>query len=132
MQVTNNYQNYSNPNFTAFNFSSPAKFIVKSVLKEKDPEYINKCIKIINSQKESPVNIDVFSHHNYWESHSLDKLRAEINGESFMSKRRADVLGFLETLSKEADKRFGRTLANNNIKPEEAVSDLMSTLDRIM
>lgn len=132
MQITNNQYNYTNPSFGKFDFSSQAKFILKDVLKNKDPEYVSKCLKVISSQEPNPVQIDMYSHHNYWEDHLTDKLRAEINGEPFMSKRRDDVLNFLEKLAKEADKRFGIKLYDGNIDPQEAVGDMINKIDRLI
>lgn len=129
MQINNNY---SSPAFKGFDFSSQAKFILKDVLKNKDPEYVSRVLKTISSQEPNPIQIDVYSHHNYWEDHMTDKLRAEICGEPFMSKRRDDVLNFMEKLAKEADKRFGMKLYAEQIDPQEAVGDMINKIDKLI
>lgn len=102
------------------------------VLKNKEPEYVSKCLKVISAQKPNPVQVDMYSHHNYWEDHMTDRLRAEIGNENFMSKRREDVLNFLEKLAKEADKRLGIKLYDGNMKPQDAVGDMINKIDKLI
>lgn len=101
MQIQNNY---NSPNFTAYNFTTMAKDLLVNKLKKGAPEEVSSCIRVINSQLDNPVTINIRRTHNYWESVNEDKFMAEINKDEFQMRARESVLEFLERVAKIANK----------------------------